>query len=267
MESFIEAVGEILADGRPRTRAELSDALARRFGPEIGERVRSGWGSYLKPAAERGYLCQAAGTGSRVAFTRPDRWLASWREEDPDAALVSLVRRFLRAYGPASPRDIRLWWGVDPARLRPALHELGDELVEVEVEGARGLALAADLPAIQASEPIGDTVRLLGPFDPFILRGGLRETIIPTAHLSRVSRTAGWISPVVLVGGRVAGVWTSGRAGDRLDVTVELFGRITAALRRSIEAATDKVGEAHGANVRVRYGPVFATPPAADVDH
>jgi hypothetical protein len=107
-------------------------------------------------------------------------------------------------------------------------------------------------------------VILVGGFDPFVVGAGLRDQLIPPAHLKRVSRTAGWISPVVLVDGRVAGVWTSSRIGARLDITVDPFGRATATLRRSIAAAAQVVAAAQGTTARVSYGPVFASAPAAD---
>jgi hypothetical protein len=109
-------------------------------------------------------------------------------------------------------------------------------------------------------------VVLVGGFDPFVVGAGLRDHLIPPAQLKRVSRTAGWISPVVLVDGVAAAVWTGSRSADRLEITVDLFGRPTATLRRSIAAAAELVAAAKGTTVRVSYGPVFASAAAAAED-
>jgi hypothetical protein len=257
MEATIEAIGEILDDGRPRTRADLADALERRLGHAGGTQLRSSWGSLLKLAADRGYLCHATGEGAGVAFTQPRRWLPAWRDEDPDAAIVTVVRRYLGAYGPASLAEVRLWWGTQPAMLRPALAELADELADVAVDGARGLALASDVTAIEATRPTRDSLRLLGPFDPLIVSGGLRDRLIPPDQLIRVSRTAGWISPVLLIGGVVAGVWTSEHAGGVMALTVEAFGPLTARQRRALEREAERVAARHGAVAHIEHGPVF----------
>jgi hypothetical protein len=50
--------------------------------------------------------------------------------------------------------------------------------------------------------------RLLGGFDQYLLGPGTNdEVLLPKEHRSAVSRTAGWISPIVVVNGRVVGVW------------------------------------------------------------
>jgi hypothetical protein len=45
-------------------------------------------------------------------------------------------------------------------------------------------------------------------FDQYILGPGTNdEAPLPQRHRPAVSRTSGWISPIVLVNGRIAGVW------------------------------------------------------------
>jgi hypothetical protein len=259
METVIAAIGEILDDGRPRTRAELAEELTRRVGRKAGEGVRGSWGSFLKPAAFRGLLCQAAGEGSGVTFTRPDRWLRHWRTEDLETALRELIRRYLAAYGPATLGEICRWWGVTPKYLRARIESLADETTHVSVDGHRGLLLTKDVDAIERGAPIDGAVRLIGSFDPFTVGAGLRELLIPPAHLRRVSRTAGWISPVVLIGGRAAGVWTSERARNRLRVTVDPFGKLSTAERRAVGAEVERLGAIHGSDASLAFGPVFAT--------
>ena len=264
MEATIEGVGEVLDDGRPRTRAELADELTRRLGPTVGRQIRESWGTILKPAAERGYLCHATGEGSGVTFTRPDRWLASWRTEDPDVAVTSVVRRYLHAFGPATQADIRLWWGVQPALLRPAFHELAGEIAAIELEGRPGLVLAADLAEIEATRPLRGWLMLLGPFDPLIVSGGLRDRLIPADNLKRVSRTGGWISPVLLMDGVVAGVWDSDRAGDVLQITVDPFRPLSVARRRALGREAERVAGRFGASAKLELGPVFGRSPDAE---
>jgi hypothetical protein len=84
---------------------------------------------------------------------------------------------------------------------------LGDELTSVEVDGTVMHVLTEHLDELRATEP-SSAVRLLGGFDQYVLGAGTAATyLIPAQRRSAVSRSAGWISPVVLNGGRVAGVW------------------------------------------------------------
>lgn len=53
-------------------------------------------------------------------------------------------------------------------------------------------------------------VRLLPGFDPYVV-GALRQLdhLLPAPGLkARVSRASGWISPVLVDGGRIVGTWT-----------------------------------------------------------
>ena len=260
MEAGIEAVGEILDDGLPRTRAALADDLHARFGPRLAELVRGSWGMFLKQAANKGHASQAWTGDSSVAFVRPDRWLRAWRTEDPEAAIRALLPRYLAAYGSASVTEINRWWGVTGAGLKLVIRELAGELTEVEVDGGRGLVRTEDLDALAAATlpPGDDGVRLLGPFDPLTIGGGLRAQLIRSTHLKRVSRTAGWISPVVLIDGRVAGVWDSARNGDRLTITIDLFLKQGRRERAAIERAAQRVATTQGSTAVIEHGPVFS---------
>ncbi|HEY7599717.1 MAG TPA: winged helix DNA-binding domain-containing protein [Candidatus Limnocylindrales bacterium] len=270
MESVIEAIGQVLADGRPRDRRELDDEVSALVGRPLGARLQSSWGTFLKPAAYRGYLVQASSDAAGVRYVRPDRWLDHWPKVDSNRALPEVFGRYFAAYGPASERDLMRWWGAAQVKLvRPTIEEIREQLVEVEVDGTPGLMPAMEAAAIARAAPLkGDEVLLLGAFDPLILGTGLRDRLIPTRHVKRVSRAAGWISPVVLIGGRVGGVWTHTAARTRIELTVEPFGRPSKATRSAIIAAAERIGAAHGMPASVVFGRVFqsATPAALTDD-
>ena len=215
VDRITEATAEVL-DGRVLTREQLTEELVDRLGaPHLAEPLRSGWGQLLKPAALRGVLCHGPPRGTRVTFTRPDQWLGGWAMPDPREAGMDLVRAYLRAHGPAAVDDFARWWAR--ARLgavRPWFTALGDELTTVDVDGARLLLLAEDVPSIEDQAPDA-SVRLLPSFDQYVLAAARDiEALVPAAIRDRVFRAAGWVSPVVIYGGRVVGVW------DQQDVTL-----------------------------------------------
>ena len=74
-----------------------------------------------------------------------------------------------------------------------------------------------DLP-----EPTG--VRLLPNFDPYVL-GFYRHIphVLDAAHKASIYRAAGWVSPVVLVNGRIEGVWQYERQRAQIQVRIEMF--------------------------------------------
>jgi hypothetical protein len=67
--------------------------------------------------------------------------------------------------------------------------------------------LAEDLDELLATRPT-TAVRLLPGFDQYVLGAGTADgRVVPTSRRAAVSRQAGWISPVVVVGGVVCGTW------------------------------------------------------------
>lgn len=118
-----------------------------------------------------------------------------------------MTRRYLTAYGPATREDFGRWRGVTPAAALKLLRGLGNEVCEVDLEGGRAWALRDDLPALARAEPTG-AVRLLPAFDPWVV-GASRAApqLVDGPHRDRIYRPQGWLSPVLLVDGRMDGVW------------------------------------------------------------
>lgn len=206
LEAIAAAASEALAGGAALSREELTAEIVDRTGSaHLAEVLRSGWGTLLKPLAWWGVLCFGPPRGNRVTFVD-----AAWLPKVPDAART-VLRAFLGAHGPTTPELFDKVWlsrgSTRKAVLTGWFDALAGELTEIEVEGERRVMLAEHVDELLGTPP-SDTVRLLGPFDAYVLGAGTAATeIIPPERRSAVSRSGGWISPVVLRGGRVVGVW------------------------------------------------------------
>ncbi|WP_354641305.1 winged helix DNA-binding domain-containing protein [Kitasatospora camelliae] len=212
MAALGEAVEEVL-DGPPLTRQELTEALVARPGfAGLREQLTSGWGTVLKPLAWTGRLCNGPSRGTRTTtFTSPAAWLPDWPGlPDPEEAAAAVIPAYLGAHGPASPEVFDAWLirgASRKAQLRGWFAALGDGLAQVEVDGVPGWLRAGDVDVLAATDPSRE-VRLLPGFDQYVLGPGTADTrLIAAERRKAVSRTAGWISPVVVFGGRVVGVW------------------------------------------------------------
>jgi Winged helix DNA-binding domain len=228
------------------TRDELTREIVERTGSaHLQEVLGSGWGTLLKPLAWWGVLCHGPAQGNRVTFTSPRRWVSDWRGvPEPNEAAPIVIRAFLRAHGPGTLDTFDAWLSRSTTRrgmLKGWFAAMADELVTVDVEGSPMQILADDVDDLAATEPT-EVVRLLGGFDQYVLGAGTNATyLVPTEHRTDVSRTGGWISPVVLRGGRVVGTW---RAGDAIgvslweDVPPAALKKETARMRELLGSAT-----------------------------
>jgi hypothetical protein len=211
MEALRRAVGEAL-EGAALTREELVAAVIRRrkLG-HVGEGLRSGWGTLLKPLAWQGDLCFGPSLGNRVTFMRPEDASSRWAGvPDPEEAAPAAITAYVGAYGPATIDGFGNWlsggW-FGKRQLRTWFGALGDRLAEVEVDGERAHVLAEDLDEL-ASTRRTKAVRLLPGFDQYVLGPGTGDGhVVPAARRAAVSKQAGWISPIVVAGGVVRGTW------------------------------------------------------------
>jgi hypothetical protein len=248
LHAITDAVAEVLG-AEPMTRAELAAAVSARLGdPALTGPLSTGWGALLKPAAARGLLCSGpAADDGAVTFVAPAAWLgAPVTPLDTDAANREILLRFLAAGGPATPADVARWWGEQPAPARRWAKANADALAAVEVDGEGGYLVRAEDAeelADTPDEPAGDVVLLPG-FDPWVIAPrSHRDRAVPAGFANQVSRTAGWISPVLVVDGVVAGVWEHEVRRDRLAVTVRPFAPLPRAVRVAAEAHARRYGE------------------------
>ena len=239
LDAVVGAIGDVL-DGTPMTRAQLASAVGERIGDaELGGRLSSGWGEFLKPAAGRGLLAFGPDQGRNVTFVSPADWLGSRpaSTSEPLAALGRLTDRWLAACPGASREAAARWWGIaSRPTMKKAIEAAGAHVVEVDVDGTTAWVRAADLHALAAAEP-PTGVRLLPGFDPFVNELPRRtEALLPNARHDLVYRAAGWVTPVVLVDGRVAGTW---ELEDRR-IVVQPFDRWRGGVRAELADEADR---------------------------
>ncbi|MDA8238493.1 MAG: winged helix DNA-binding domain-containing protein [Chloroflexi bacterium] len=150
-------------------------------------------------------------------------------DADEEEGLAHLVRAYLRAFGPATWRDVASWAGipVDDARrggggltLVRHLDVAGRELVDLP---------GAPLPDADTPAP----ARLLPHWDASLLVHARRAGVLPEEHRPRVFSTRNPFSVgTVLVDGRVVGAW-SVRDGR---IVVDPFETLPPADRDAVEA-------------------------------
>jgi len=175
--------------------------------------MRSGWGTIFKPLAWQGDLVFGPNRGTRPTFMTPEAASNRWAGLPPlDEAWPRVVAAYLGAYGPAGPTQFSAWLSrgtVANKTLKTWFKELHDDgqLAVVEVDGEPLYVRSSDADDL-AGTKASKQVRLLGGFDQWVLGPGTDDGhVTPAARRRAVSKTAGWIAPVVVVGGAVCGTW------------------------------------------------------------
>ncbi len=207
----------------------------------------------LKPAAFKGLLCFGPSVGQRVQFTRPDSWLARQLRGYGSGVgdKSAITRRFLAAYGPATVRDLGRWWGGGVTVARQWIAALGDEVTQVDLEGAPAWMLGADARKVRDRAPVR-SVRLLPGFDQYVVTASQHaERLLPGDLRARVYRPQGWISPVLLVNGFMQGTWRHEIKGSRVEVNIEPFVKQPAWVRRAAAEEAERLAAFLGGSLKL----------------
>jgi len=246
LDDLTKAIGTAL-DGCVLTRDELAQAVARLTGSAaLGTKLAEGsWGTILKPASLTGRLCFGPSVGQRVRFTHPDTWIAASPTADlPMAAQAEVARRYLAAYGPATYRDLARWWGGGGiSNARRWIAALGEEVSPVELDGTQAWMLTAHAREACQLPPMR-SVSLLPAFDHYVVAASQHAEHLLQGNLrSRVYRPQGWLSPVLLVNGRMEGIWRHEIKGSRVEVVIEPFVKVPVWVRRAARQEAGSLAE------------------------
>jgi hypothetical protein len=233
-EALTALIIDALSEG-PLSRAAIHAAVRSKASKRVHAYMERVWSIMRLPVAE-GLICYGSGENNEVTFIRSDRWLRKLKLKSITAAEAqcALFLKYLSAYGPATPTDFAHWAGIpmQEAKALPAL--LQSELAEVPGEKKRCFLLRKDVAALEAVDLAQSSVRLLPHFDPFLLAHREKDHLLSAANYKLVYRNQGWISPVVLVDGAVAGVWSYKVQNKKLSVTIEPFGKLSRNARAAV---------------------------------
>jgi Winged helix DNA-binding domain len=161
---------------------------------------------------------------------------------DADDALHDVVRRHLRAFGPAGAEDVASWIGSRTPLVRAALERLEPELAVFEDDEGRSLY---DLPGALRPDPETPAPpRLLAAFDSVLLAyaPGRRERILPEAHKDAVYERGNLrIRPTFVVDGLVAGTWSAETRRREAVLTLRPLGRLARTERAALVEEAERL--------------------------
>jgi hypothetical protein len=186
---------------------------------------------------------------SQYRWARVETWLGGGLDQvEAGTARADLARRWLGAYGPGFPADLRWWTGWTARATREALERAG--AIEVELDGRPGVVLADDLDPAPAVEP---WAALLPSLDPTVMGWKERAWYLGD-HAGALFDTNGNAGPTVWWAGRVVGGWAQRPDGE---VVVRLLEDVGAEARARVADEAGRLGSWLG---DVRLVPRFRTP-------
>lgn len=240
-DGLSDLVVEALAAG-PLTHGEIRKLVL----PSVSKKIKK-WislvGLPFRLAIVEGLICYGPREGAEVTYALTNQWLPKQKAISAGDAQRILLAVFLRAYGPARVQDFAKWSGISMKESKPVWDSMRDEMTEVSVEGEINWALRKSLPQLKDAGFSRPVLRLLPHFDPYLLAHASKEHLVGERHYKRIYRASAWISPVVLLNGRVAGIWSSSADSKALAVNVELFEKLPPVARAQLHEKAERLGK------------------------
>jgi winged helix DNA-binding protein len=229
-------------DGRCLLREELAAEVVRRVGTKAKGRLLSGFGFFGGAV-----LCQGPPQGSKITLARPDQWVERWEDVDDQEGLREACRRYVRTYGPATPKAFQEWFTsrqFKPADARALFDSIAAELEIVDVEGHDAFVLLGDTDFPQPET----SVRLLPEYDVYVMGVRERDQLVPdeTRRQIAVHGRGKYEGPAgvrfLMIDGIAAGLWERKKRGKRIELQVTPSRKLTRAERAEIDGEAERIG-------------------------
>ena len=221
LDALGEATAADLTKRVPGLRQQISFGEGRKWQGTVGVSTR-----LLFLLATEGRIIRGRPKGSWLSslyrWAPMDRWVDGGLEAwPPERARAELARRWLRAFGPGTRRDLQWWTGWTVAQTKAATAGVG--AVEVALgDGQPGVALPDDLDAA-TSEP-APWAALLPALDTTTMAWADRDFYLGSHGKALFDRN-GNAGPTIWVDGRVVGGWAQRPDGAVVTRLFEDVGR------------------------------------------
>ncbi|MBM4282951.1 MAG: winged helix DNA-binding domain-containing protein, partial [Deltaproteobacteria bacterium] len=165
--------------------------------------------------------------GNQFQYALAKHWLDGIElvVDGVEAARLELVRRYLRAYGPARFEDVVWWTGLPPADVRASLEQLGREVVRFFVDGlGEGLLTLREVAdnTRKGGVAVPERILFLPLWDAYALGWRDRTRVVDPRFAPWVYDPHGNTTSLIVEEGRAIGLWQF-RDGDTLTLEFHLF--------------------------------------------
>lgn len=225
-EAIVERCGRLAADelhgGGRITRDALMQLLERN-----GIRTDSQRGYHIIwRLAQSGQLCIGPRDGKQQTFVLAGEWLPANAEElSRDEALARTAVRYFEGHGPATAHDFAWWTGLSLTEARESLELASGNLTKRQVGGLDYWEAEdrSGTPMAVADHKDESSVYLLAGFDEYLLGYKDRSAMLPDALASYVvPGNNGIFMPMVVIGGRIVGIWKRTLKSKKIDFAFRL---------------------------------------------
>lgn len=230
-------IHKTLEGGNHLTREELMAALAK-----SGIVADKHQATHIMFWAELdAVVCNGPRRGKQFTYALFEERVAWYNVPERSDALAELARRYFTSHAPATLADFQWWSGLRAADARAGLEAVKHLMVSETVEN-QTYWMPNDFKAKKTDAPM---LHLLPAFDEFLVSYKDRSASLDPSRKVQTITGNGIFKPVLVIDGRVRGIWQRKVKKDSVLVEKELFGELSPTEVQLLEVATKRFESFH----------------------
>lgn len=205
---------DILEEADPTLPLSIAQLIEIMFPGRVKRPAPETCNRIIQKLCDMGVLVRASAKGWKgndFTYALLKKWVPeiSIKPDNPETARTETIRKYLRAYGPASIEDIAWWTGLPLVQCQRSIAHLRREAVRFHVESYRDdmIGLKETVDALKKRSTIDDEIQLLPPWDPYTLGWRCRKRLADKDVLPFIYDAHGNAASVIVDVGRVIGLW------------------------------------------------------------
>lgn len=207
---------EKILRGKQLTREEIMQALAK-----ISVRTDENRAAHIMLDAElSGLVCNGARREKQFTYALMDEVVPPAKPMKKEEALALLAEKYFTSHGPATLQDFTWWSGLPAGEAKAALAGISTKLQSAACENKLYWFSHSNVKTKAQS-----SFHFLPAFDEYMVSYKDRSAALDP-RFSRMALTGnGIFYPVVVVNGKIKGVWKRSVVKNKVHITTEFFTR------------------------------------------
>ena len=227
--------------GRYLTREEIMDALGKKKIPT--NELRSVF--IMMNAELDGIVCNGAMRGKQYTYALLEERIPAAKQLTRQEALATIAKRYFISHGPASLYDFSWWSGMSVADARAAIALVAHELDNITLDGRTHWF--KDPGISDNAKP--KSIYFLPAYDEFMVSYKDRSVCLDPSRTKETITNNGIFKPVVIVDGKVVGLWKRTTKKDSIHIEMQYFSPIKSTQMRGIHVAAKRYGDYNGKKI------------------
>lgn len=238
-----DIITKTLRGGKHLTRTEIVNEL-KKSKIATDDLQRSG---HLMGRAELdAVICSGPRRGRQFTYALLEERVPKTKNLDRDESLAKLTWKYFRSHGPATLQDLVWWSGLTTADARAGLEMNKSKLMNEEVDGKTYWFTNT----ISLGKIPSPTAYLMSVYDEYTIAYKDRSALFDPRFEIKVGNAI--FNLVLVIDGRVAGMWKRTFKKDTVDITVNPYDKLNKAEKLAVTQAAENYSKFLNMKVKLK---------------